>query len=119
MFRLNEAVRRRQAGQSKSVDLEGVAATVTILSPRPLPGATGAVASVAAVATPPTKPANIARMIEDLRQTGASLHIDGWSLVFRPSDWLQLEGVSPHWEAILLFLKTTKYGDRHGAGRSA
>lgn len=73
MFRLNDAVRRHHARQPKPDGSQGVAATVTVLSPRKTPDATGTVASVAA---PPTEPANIPHLIKELRQAGALLQCD-------------------------------------------
>ena len=41
-----------------------------LLSPRARPATTGVVATVAAVATPPLDPANLALLIEQLREEG-------------------------------------------------
>lgn len=119
MFRLNDAVRRHQAGQPKPVGFQGVAATITMLSPQKTPDAADAVASVAAVAASQTGSANIPQLVENLRQARALLNNDGRKLIFCPSQWAQLESVSAHWKAILIFLQTTEHGDGHRSGWSA
>ena len=118
MFRLNDAVRRYQAQHQPPQESRRVAASVATLSPRPRPETTRVVATVAAVATPPLPPANIALLIEQLREEGALLQHHGNSLLIRPTHWQQLARLSPHWKALLLFLQTNENGEDNGSGRS-
>ena len=119
MFRLNDAVRCYQAQHQSQSETRRVAASVATLSPHARPGVTWVVATVAAVATPPLAPADIALLIEQLREEGALLQHHGNSLLIRPTHWQQLARLSPHWKALLLFLQTTENGDDDGSGRSA
>ena len=119
MFRLNDAVRRYQAQHQTQSESRRVAASVASLSPRARPDTTRVVATVAAVATPPLTPANIALLIEQLREEGALLQHQENALLIRPTHWQQLDRLSPHWKALLLFLQTNENGDDDGSGRSA
>lgn len=119
MFRLNDAVRCYQAQHQSQSETRRVAASVTTLSPRASPGMTRVVAGVATVATPPLDPANLARLIEQLREEGALLEHQGNALLIRPTHWQQVDRFSPHWKALLLFLQTNENGDDDGIGRSA
>lgn len=98
MFRLNDAVRRYQAQHQAPPESRSV---------------------VAAVATPPLPPANIARLIEQLREEGALLQHQKNALLVRPTHWQQLDRLSPHSKALLRFLQTNENGDDDGLGRSA
>ncbi|PPK35986.1 hypothetical protein CD175_24690 [Pseudomonas laurylsulfatiphila] len=119
MFRLNDAVRRYQAQHQLQPESRRVAATVASLSPRVRPGTTRVVATVAAVATPPPEPAHIALLIKQLREEGALLQHQENTLLVRPTHWQQVDRLSPHWQALLLFLQTNENGDDDGLGRSA
>lgn len=119
MFRLNDAVRRYQAQHQAPPESRRVAAAVATLSPRARPETTRVVATVAAVATPPLDPANLALLIEQLREEGALLQHHENTLLIRPTHWQQVDRLSPHWKALLLFLQTTENGDDDGSGRSA
>ena len=57
-----------QAQHQPQPELRRVAASVATLSPRARPETTRVVATVAAVATPPFEPANLALLIEQLRE---------------------------------------------------
>lgn len=118
MFRLNDAVRRYQAQHQSPPESRRVAASVATLSPR-APETTRVVATVAAVATPPLEPTNLARLIEQLREEGALLQHQENALLIRPTNWQQVDRLSPHWKALLLFLQTNENGDDDGPGRSA
>lgn len=111
MFRLNDAVRRYQAQHCPSTELRRVAATVTTLSPHAKSDAAGVVASVAAVAAPTSESIDLARLIEQLQQEGASLQHSENALLVRPAHWGQLDSVSTHWKALLLLLKTKAQGE--------
>ena len=119
MFRLNDAVRRYQAQHQPQPESRCVAASVATLSPRARPETTRVVATVAAVATPPLDPALLARLIEQLREEGALLQHQENALLIRPTHWQQVDRLSPHWKALLLFLQTNENGDDNGPGRSA
>ena len=119
MFRLNDAVRRYQAQHPPQPESRRVAASVATLSPRARPETTLVVATVATVATPPLPPANIALLIEQLREEGALLQHHENTLLIRPTHWRQMDRLSPHWKALLLFLQTNENGDDDGTGRSA
>lgn len=119
MFRLNEAVRCYQAQHQSQSETRRVAASVATLSPRARPGMARVVATVAAVATPPIAPADIALLIEQLREEGALLEHQENALLVRPTHWRQMDRLSPHWKALLLFLQTNENGDDDGTGRSA
>jgi len=119
MFRLNDAVRRYQAQHQSQPESRRVAASVAPLSPRARPGTTRVVATVAAVATPPLEPANIALLIQQLREEGALLQHQGNTLLFRPTHWQQVDRLNPHWKTLLLFLQNYANGGDHGLGRSA
>ncbi|AOE70135.1 hypothetical protein A7317_25000 [Pseudomonas fluorescens] len=119
MFRLNDAVRCYQAQHQSQSETRCVAASVATLSPRARPGMTRVVATVAAVATPPLAPADIAILIEQLREEGALLEHQENALLIRPTHWQQVDRLSPHWKALLLFLQTNENGDDDGTGRSA
>lgn len=119
MFRLNDAVRRYQAQHQSPPESRRVAASVAALSPRARPETTWVVATVAAVATPPLKPAHIALLVEQLREEGALLQHQENTLLTRPTHWRQMDRLSPHWKALLLFLQTNENGDEDGPGRSA
>ena len=122
MFRLNDAVRRYQAQHQSQPESRRVAASVATLSPRPRPETTrvvATVATVAAVATPPLEPTNLALLIEQLREEGALLQHQENALLIRPTHWRQVDRLSPHWKALLLFLQTNENGDDDGSGRSA
>lgn len=118
MFRLNDAVRRYQAQHQPQPELRCVAASVATLSPRAKPETTRVVATVAAVATPPLDFAHIAHLIEKLREEGAMLRHHEKALLIRPTNWQQLNRISPHWKALLRFLQDNENGD-DGPGRSA
>lgn len=118
MFRLNDAVRRYQAQHQPQPESRRVAASVATLSPRPRPETTRVVATVAAVATPPLTPANLALLIEQLREEGALLQHHENTLLIRPTHWQQVDRLSPHWKALLLFLQTNENGEDNGSGRS-
>lgn len=119
MFRLNDAVRRYQAKHSLPTKLRCVATTVITLSPRAKRHATGVVASVAAVATPTSEPIDLAQLIEQLQGEGALLRHTENALLIRPAHWGQLDSVSAHWKALMLYLQTNDQGEDNGAGRSA
>lgn len=119
MFRLTEAVRRYRAQHHSPTELRCVATTVTTLSPRANPDTAGGVASVAAVATPTSTSIDLVRLIEQLREEGALLQHSENALLIRPTHWGQLDSISPHWKALLLFLQTTTSGEEDGAARSA
>jgi hypothetical protein len=122
MFRLNDAVRRYQAQHQPQPESRCVAASVATLSPRARPATTrvvATVAAVAAVATPPLDPAHIALLIEQLREEGALLQHHENTLLIRPTYWRQMDRLSPHWKALLLFLQTNEHGDEDGSDRSA
>ena len=119
MFRLNDAVRRYQAQHQPQPELRRVAASVATLSPRARPATTRVVATVAAVATPPLEPTQLALLIEQLREEGALLQHQENALLIRPTHWRQVDRLSPHWKALLLFLQTNENGDDDGLGRSA
>lgn len=125
MFRLNDAVRRYRAQHRSPTELRCVAATATTLSPRANPDAAGVVASVAAVAAvaAPTSESSesidLARLIEQLQEEGASLQHRENALLIRLAHWGQLDSVNAHWKALLLLLQTNVQGEDNGAGRSA
>lgn len=119
MFRLNDAVRRYQAQHQPQPESRHVAASVATLSPRARQETTRVVATVAGVATPPFETANRARLIEQLREEGALLQHHENTLLIRPIHWQQVDRLSPHWKALLLFLQTNENGDDDGSGRSA
>ena len=119
MFRLNDAVRCYQAQHQSQPEAQRVAASVATLSPRVKPGITRVYATVAAVATPPLAPADIALLIEQLREEGALLEHQENALLIRPTHWQQVDRLSPHWKALLLVLQTNENGDDDGTGRSA
>lgn len=119
MFRLNDAVRRYRAQHHSPTELRCVAATATTLSLHANPDAAGVVASVAAVAAPTSESIDLARLIEQLQEEGASLQHSENALLVRPAHWGQLDSVSAHWKALLLLLKTKAQGEDNGAGRSA
>ena len=119
MFRLNDAVRRYQAKHQSQPESWRVAASVATLSPRARPATTRVVATVAAVATPPLEPTQLALLIEQLREEGALLQHQENDLLIRPTHWRQVDRLSPHWKALLLFLQTNENGDDDDLGRSA
>lgn len=119
MFRLNDAVRRHRAQHQPQPELRCVAASVATLSPRARPETTRVVATVAAVATPLLEPANLARLIEQLREEGAVLQHHENALLIRPTHWRQMDRLSPHWKALLLFLQTNENGDDDDLDQSA
>jgi len=125
MFRLNDAVRRYQAQHQPPPESRRIAASVATLSPRPRPETTrvvatvATVATVAAVATPPLDPAYLVLLMEQLREEGALLLHYKNALLIRPTHWQQLDRLSLHWKALLLFLQTNENGDDDGTGRSA
>ncbi|WP_081735809.1 MULTISPECIES: hypothetical protein [unclassified Pseudomonas] len=119
MFRLNDAVRRYRAQHRSPTELRCVAATATTLSPRANPDAAGVVASVAAVAAPTSESIDLARLIEQLQEEGASLQHSENALLIRPAHWGQLDSIGPHWKALLSLLQTNDQGEDNGAGRSA
>ena len=119
MFRLNDAVRCYQAQHQSQPETQRVAASVATLSPRARPRMTRVVATVAAVATPPLDPAYLVLLMEQLREEGALLLHYKNALLIRPTHWQQLDRLSLHWKALLLFLQTNENGDDDGTGRSA
>ena len=119
MFRLNDAVRRYQAQHRSQPESRHVAAAVATLSPHARPEKTRVVATVTAVATPPLEPAHIALLIAQLREQGAQLQHQENALLIRPTHWQQVDRLSPHWKALLLFLQANENGDDDGLGRSA
>lgn len=119
MFRLNDAVRRYQSQHQPPQESRRVAASVATLLPRPRPETTRVVATVAAVATPPLTSANLALLIEQLREEGALLQHQENTLLIRPRHWQQVDRLSPHWKALLLFLQTHEKDKDDGSGRSA
>lgn len=108
MFRLNDAVRRYQAQHQSQPESRRVAASVATLSPRARPETTRVVATVA---TPPLELTNLALLIKQLREEGALLQHHENTLLIRPTHWLQMDRLSPHWKALLLFLQTNENGD--------
>lgn len=68
---------------------------------------------------PPLDPANLALLIEQLREEGALLQHQENALLVRPTHWQQVDRLSPHWKALLLFLQTNENGENDGSGRSA
>ncbi|ATR84838.1 hypothetical protein CS390_21090 [Pseudomonas sp. HLS-6] len=104
MFRLNDAVRCYQAQHQSQSETRRVAT----LSPRARPRMKRVVATVA---TPPLAPADIALLIEQLREEGARLEHQENALLIRPTHWQQVDRFSPHWKALLLFLQTNENGD--------
>ncbi len=119
MFRLNDAVRRYQAQYRSQPESRHVAASIATLSPRARPETTRVVANVASVAAPPLVPAHIALLIAQLREEGTQLQHQENALLIRPTHWQQLDKLSPHWKALLLFLQNNENGDDDGLGRSA
>ena len=119
LFRLNDAVRRYQAQHQPQPESRRVAASVATLSPRPRPETTRVVATVTAVATPQLELTNLALLIEQLREEGALLQHQENALLIRPTHWQQVDRLSPHWKALLLFLQTNENGENDGSGRSA
>ena len=119
MFRLNDAVRRYLAQHQPQPESRCVATAVATLSPRARPATTRVVATVATVATPPFEPAQLARLIEQLREEGALLQHQENALLIPPTHWQQLDRLSPYWKALLLFLQTNENGDDDGSSRSA
>jgi hypothetical protein len=119
MFRLNDAVLRYRAQHRSPTELRCVAATATTLSPRTKPDAAGVVAVVAVAATPTSESIDLARLIEQLREEGASLQHRENALLIRPAHWGQLNSISAHWKALLLHLKTIDQGEDNGTARSA
>ncbi|OCW18616.1 hypothetical protein C9382_17175 [Pseudomonas aylmerensis] len=119
MFRLNDAVRRYQAQHQPQPESRRVAASVATLSPRARSETTRVVATVAAVATPTLDRAQLAHLIEQLREEGALLQHHESTLLIRPTHWQQVDRLSPYWKALLLFLQTNENGDDDGSGRSA
>ena len=119
MFRLNDAVRCYQAQHQSQSETRRVAASVTTLSPRARPGMARIVATVAAVTTPPLAPADIALLIEQLREEGALLQHQQNTLLIRPTHWQQVDRLSPHWKALLRFLQENENGDDDDPGWSA
>jgi hypothetical protein len=119
MFRLNDAVRCYQAQHQLQPETRRVAASIATLSPRARSGMSRVVATVAAITTPPLNSANIALLIEQLREEGALLEHQENALLIRPTHWQQVDRLSPHWKALLLFLQTNENGDDDGSGRSA
>ncbi|ROM87404.1 hypothetical protein BK655_06860 [Pseudomonas brassicacearum] len=116
MFRLNDAVRRYQAQHQPPPESRRVAASVATLSPRARPETTRV---VAAVATSPLDPANLALLIEQLREEGALLQHQENALLIRPTHWQQVDRLCPHWKALLRFLQENENGDDDGLGWSA
>ena len=119
MFRLNDAVRCYQAQHQSQLESRRVASSVATLSPRARSGMTRVVATVATVATPPLAPADIALLIEQLREEGALLQHQENALLIRPTHWQQVDRLNPHWKALLRFLQTNENGEDDGSGRSA
>lgn len=119
MFRLNDAVRRYHAQHQSQPESRRVAASVATLPPRARPETTRVVATVAAVATPPIYPDNLALLIEQLREEGALLQHQENTLLIRPTHWRQMDRLSPHWKALLLYRQDNENGDDDGSGRSA
>ena len=119
MFRLNDAVRRYQAQHQPQPESRRVATSVATLSPRPRPETTRVVATVAAVATRPLDPAYLVLLIEQLREEGALLQHHENTLLIRPTHWQQVDRLSLHWKALLLFLQKNEDGDDDDLGRSA
>ena len=111
MFRLNDAVRRYLAQPQPQPESRCVANAVATLSPRARPATTRVVATVAAVATPHLDTGLLARLIEQLREEGAVLQHQENALLIRPTHWRQVDRLSPHWKALLLFLQTNENGD--------
>ena len=111
MFRLNDAVRRYQAKHQPQPESRRVAASVATLSPRARPETTRVVATVAAVATPPFEPANLALLIEQLREEGALLQHNKNPILILTTKWQQVDRLSPYWKALLLFLQDNENGD--------
>jgi hypothetical protein len=74
---------------------------------------------VAAVATPPLEPTNLALLIKQLREEGAPLQHYENTLLIRPTYWQQVDRLSPHWKALLLFLQTNESGDDDDLGQLA
>src|SRR3546814_11166187 len=98
MFRLNDAVRRYQAQHQSQPESRRVAASVATLSPRARPETTRVVATVAAVATPPLTPANLALLIEQLREEGALPQHQENAIPNPTPSWQQVDRHSPHRE---------------------
>ena len=119
MFRLNDAVRRYQAQHQSQPASRRVAASVATLSPRARPETMRVVATVAAVATSPIDSANLALLIEQLREEGALLQHHKNALLIRPTHWQQVDRLSPHWKALLRFLQDNENGEVDGIGRPA
>ena len=116
MFRLNDAVRRYQAQHQSQPESRRVAASVATLSPRARPETTRV---ERAVATPPLEPTHLVLLLEQLREEGALLQHQENALLIRPTHWRQMDRLSPHWKALLLFLQTNENGEDNGPGRSA
>lgn len=62
--------------------------------------------------------AKLALLIEQLREEGALLQHQENTLLIRPTHWQQVDRLSPHWKALLLFLQTNENGEDNGSGRS-
>lgn len=112
-------MRRYRAQHCLPTELRSVAATTTTLSPRANSEAAGVVATVAAVAAPTSESIDLARLIEQLQEEGASLQHSENALLIRPAHWGQLDSIGPHWKALLPLLQTNDQGEDNGAGRSA
>ena len=112
-------MRRYQEQHRSPTKLRCVAATVTTLSPRAKPDTAQVFANVATVATPPSESADLALLVEQLQEEGALLQHRENALLIRPTHWQQLDKVSVHWKALLLFLQTNELGEENGSGRSA
>lgn len=110
MFRLNDAVRRFHSKNRTPPVLRCVATSVANLSPDANRGIPQVVASVAAVATFNSDRVDIKLLIQQLRNDGVVLHHHENTLHIRPRHWHQMEQISGHWKAMLLFLQTNENG---------
>ena len=111
LLEYQQAPRPYQVQYQPQPESRGVAASVATLSPPARPDPPRVVATVATVATAPFEPANLARLIEQLREEGALLQHQENALLIRPTHWRQVDRLSPHWKALLLFLQTNENGD--------
>lgn len=82
LIRLNDALRRYQAQQTR------------------------------VVATPLLELINLALLIKQLREEGALLQHQENTLLIRPTHWQQVDRLGPHWKAVLLVLQTNDNVDQ-------
>lgn len=109
------AVRRYQAQHKPSSKLPWVAARVTTLSQRVRPDTAQVIASFAAIAAPEVEPSDLARLLEQSQEGRLLDHKENAHFI-RSANWQQLDSISPHWKALLLYLQTNEHGEEKDAG---